>query len=133
VLHGTNQKLSGATEPSEMAVLYCLNNNSEAVFAVAVFQLYKSLHDFLVRSHDEDSGDVKNFYENLKREWTDVFANYVHEAVVSVFYTVTGKYQILVGVLFQIFTVHFPFNAHHPKSFPHWQFFYTVLNKLHQF
>lgn len=100
VHEGTKEKLPAVTGPQEMAVLFHLDNNSEAVFAVAVFQLYKALHDFLARSHDGYSGDMKKFHEKLKKEWTDVFANDVHEAVVSIFYTVTGKCLILVCELF---------------------------------
>jgi hypothetical protein len=100
VHEGTKQKLTAVTERQKMDVLFCLDSDSEAVFAVAIFQLYKALHDFLARSHEEYSGDVKEFHEKLKKEWTDVFANYVHEAVASIFYTVTSKYLILVGVLF---------------------------------
>lgn len=96
VLDGTKQKLSAVIEPRDMAALFYPDSNSEAVFAEAVFQLYKALHDFLVTSHDEYNGDVKKFHEKLKTEWTDVFANYVQEAVVSIFYTVTGKYLILM-------------------------------------
>jgi hypothetical protein len=100
VHEGRKEKIPAVADHQEMAVLFDLDRNSEAVFAVAVFQLYKALHDFLDRSHDEYSGDVKMFHEKLKAEWTDVFSKYVHEAVVSTFYTVTSKYQISVGVLF---------------------------------
>lgn len=96
VLDGTKRKLSAVTEPRDMTALFCLDSNSEAVFAVAVFRLYKALHDFLAASHDEYSGEVKKFHEKLKTEWKDVFANCVHEAIVSIFYTVSGKYLILM-------------------------------------
>lgn len=88
VLDGTKQKLSAVTEPRDMA-----DSNSEAEFAVAVFQLYKAVHDFLATSHDGYGGDVKKFHEKLKTEWTDVFANYVQEAVISLFYAVTGMVE----------------------------------------
>lgn len=88
---GINMKLSTVSESNQISDSLCMDSNSETVFAMAVFHLYKALSDFLAGSHDDDSGDVKMFHEKLKTEWMDVFSDDVHEAVVSTFYSVTGK------------------------------------------
>jgi TorA maturation chaperone TorD len=58
---------------------------------VAVFQLYNALTDFLAGHHNDLDHAVQISLENIIMEWTDVFADDVHKAAVSVFYAVIGK------------------------------------------
>lgn len=109
------QKLSALSESGQMADSFCLDSNSETVFAVAIFQLYKALSNFMAGPHDDS--DVKMFHEKLKVEWTDVFANDVHEAIVSTFYAITGKFHCLTWLIVPDVTVCIPFNIHHFKKF----------------
>jgi hypothetical protein len=74
-----------------MVESFCLDSNNNAAFAVAVFQLYKALTDFLAGCHNDLDHTVQISLENMITEWTEVFADDVHKAVVSVFYTVIGK------------------------------------------
>jgi len=89
----SKKKLSRVCESSRMVESFCLdsNNNNNAAFAVAVFQLYKVLTDFLAGHPNDLDHAVQISLENMIMEWTDVFADDVHKAVVSVFYTVIGK------------------------------------------
>ena len=95
--HGKNappdskKNLSAVGESSRMVELFCLDSNNNAAFAVAVFDLYKALTDFLAWQHNDLDHAVQISLENMIMEWTDVFADDVHKAVVSVFYTVIGK------------------------------------------
>lgn len=87
--HGNNvppdskKNLSAVGKSSHMVKLFCLDSNNNATFAVAVFQLYKAVTDFLAGQY--------NVLDHMVMEWTDVFADVVHKAVVSVFFTVIGK------------------------------------------
>jgi hypothetical protein len=87
----SKKKLSAVCESGSMVESFCLDSNNNAVFAVAVFQLYKALTDFLAGHHNDLDHAVQISLENMIMEWTDVFADDVHKAVVSVFYTVIGK------------------------------------------
>jgi hypothetical protein len=87
----SKKKLSAVCESSSMVESFCLHSNNNAAFAVAVFQLYKALTDFLAGHHNDLDHAVQISLENMIMEWTDVFADDVHKAVVSVFYTVIGK------------------------------------------
>lgn len=116
---GINLKLSTVSKSNQMAESFCMDSNNETVFALAIFHLYKALSNFLTVSHDNDSGDVKMFHEKLKTEWLDVFSEDVHEAVVSIFYSVTGKCLNLNfgGVLSSDLHSTPPFNICHFKNF----------------
>lgn len=87
----SKKKLSAVRESSHMVESFCLDGNNSATFAVAVFQLYKALSDFLAGHHNDLDHVVQISLENMIMEWTDVFADDVHKAIVSVFYTVIGK------------------------------------------
>jgi hypothetical protein len=87
----SKKKLSAVRESSRTVESFCLDSNNNAAFAVAVFQLYKSLTDFLAVHHNDLDHAVQISLENTIMEWTDVFADDVHKALVSVFYTVIGK------------------------------------------
>jgi hypothetical protein len=91
VLPVSKKKLSTVPESSHMVQSFCLDSNNEAMFAMAIFQLYKALSDFLTGCYNDLDRAVQISLENMIMEWTDVFADVVHEAVVSVFYTVIGK------------------------------------------
>jgi hypothetical protein len=88
---GSKKKLSTVPESSQMVKSFCLDGNNEAVFAVAVFQLYKVLSDLFTGRHQDLDHAVQSCLENMIMEWNEVFADVVHEAVVSIFYTVTGE------------------------------------------
>jgi hypothetical protein len=96
---GINLKLSTVSKSKQMTDSFCMDSNIETVFALAIFHLFKALSDFLAASHDDDNGDVKMFHEKLKMEWMDVFSDDVHEAIVSTFYSVTGKCLYLTSVV----------------------------------
>ena len=87
----SKKKLSAVRESSRTVESFCLDSNNNAAFAVAVFQLYKALTDFLAGHHNDLDHAVQISLENMILEWTEVFADDVHKAVVSVFYTVIGK------------------------------------------
>lgn len=87
----SEKKLSAVRESSHVVESFSLDSNNNAAFAVAVFQLYKALSDFLAGHHNDLDHAVQISLENMIMEWTDVFADDVHKAVVSVFYTVIGK------------------------------------------
>ena len=75
-----------------------LENHSGAVFAVAVLQLYKSLSAFLSTPRSEsDPADVRKFHEKLSLEWTDVFADDIHDVLISVFSAISGKLSNLLN------------------------------------
>jgi hypothetical protein len=87
----SKKKLSAVRESSRTVESFCLDSNNNAAFAVAVFQLYKALTDFLAVHYNDLDHAVQISLENMIMEWTDVFADDVHKALVSVFYTVIGK------------------------------------------
>lgn len=100
---GINLKLSTVSNMNQMPESFCIDSNSEAVFAMAIFQLYRVFSDFLVGSHDDDDDDsdgVKMSHKKLKMEWMDIFASDVHEAVVSTFYSVAGKCLNLTWMMY---------------------------------
>jgi hypothetical protein len=88
---GSKKKLSTVPDSSHIVKSFYLDSNNEAMFTVAVFQLYKALSDFLTGCYNDLDHPVQISVENMLVEWTDVFADVVHEAVLSIFYTVTGK------------------------------------------
>lgn len=91
----SKKKLSAVHESSRVVESFSLDSNNNAAFAVAVFQLYKALSDFLAGHHNDLDNTIQISLENMIMEWTDVFADDVHKAVVSVFYTVIGKLMYL--------------------------------------
>jgi hypothetical protein len=91
VLPDSKKKLSSVCESSRVVESFSLDSNNNAAFAVAVFQLYKALSDFLAGHHNDLDQAVQISLETMIMEWTAGVADDGPKAVVSVFFTVIGK------------------------------------------